>query len=170
MDTMVPPESLPGEASKTDTDEAPPLPASQTQTQEWDRLPDLYDIDQLDDATLALEVYGPALRELQEDLRGARDMFSRAESLQAYWSPTEGNPPTKAWKRHKDVLRNEPTFADLVSKATAAFRDIERVGRIRPLRWGGKVKPSDALPQAIERIDAADAAITERFEQGSAHR
>jgi len=167
MDTMLAgtPEEAP-EQSPT----APPSggPRHHQHPPESDALLDpLIDPDLLDDAMLALEAYRPTLQSLRQELRTARETFARAVVHGAYWRLGEGPPPTKTWKKHRDALGHEPTFQDVIDNVSDAFRHIERITSLRALRWGGKVKKEDSLPEAITAIEAAERAISEKLESAN---
>ncbi len=101
---------------------------------------------------------------LREEVRDNARLMKAAAEAGKYWRLTESTPSTKQWKKHRELLRQEPTYADLYEKARVAAQDVERILQARSVRTFVRrnrgIDQEDRLPEVIECLTELERSLT----------
>lgn len=117
------------------------------------------------------------LRLLRDEARDNHTLMRQAEERGEYWKVmSEDAPQTSAWKKHRGLLADDPSYEDLYQRGRRACQGVERVLQARSVRLfrpkakRRKVEAQDRLPEIIRDLGLFDEALSDaltRLDQGA---
>lgn len=107
-------------------------------------------------------------RLLREEARDNHRMMKLAAERGTYWKLTEDAPSTKQWKKHRELLGQESSYADLYEKGRVVAQEVERVLQARSVRTfvgrNRRVDDEDRLPEVVQLLEEYERDLTSALE------